>query len=342
MNAITTSERNAVALSDAELLEVMEGSVYPGAKMASIKLALGYCKAAGLDPLQKPVHLVPMTVKTGEKNQYGDEITAKRDVVMPGIGLYRTQAQRTGVYAGQDRPVYGEMKTLTYKKKVTEWVSQGEGKKNKPVSHLVDSQIDYPEWCEITVYRIVGGQKVAFTSQEYWLENYATAGKDTKAPNEMWETRIRGQLKKCAEAQALRMGFPDAVGSQPTADEMEGRTQESGVYVDADTGVVAGSTLTPQRKSDTKAEDIPFTETRTEPVATDKQPEKAVEKPAATAPVGAINAGQVKYLQQKFAAVGLEGDAILLFVKKHGAVALDETITVAQFDAMKSELLAAL
>lgn len=341
MNAVTTSERNAVALSDAELLEVMEGSVYPGAKVASIKLALGYCKAAGLDPLQKPVHLVPMTVKTGEKNGFGDDITAKRDVVMPGIGLYRTQAQRTGVYAGQDRPVYGEMRALAYKKKIIEWVSQGEGKKNKPVNHFVDATIEYPEWCEITVYRLVGGQKVAFTSQEYWLENYATAGKDSKAPNEMWETRIRGQLKKCAEAQALRMAFPDAVGSQPTADEMEGRTHEATAYVDGD--AVDAKPLTPQSKSaataasNAQAEDVAFTETKAPAAAA-----QAAATPPATAASGSINSGQVKYLNQKFAAVGLEGDAILTFVKKHGAAALDEAITVAQFDAMKSELLAAL
>jgi hypothetical protein len=40
----------------------------------------------------------------------------------------------------------------------------------------------------------------------------------------MWARRPRGQLKKCAEAQALRMAFPEAVGAAPTAEEMEGRS----------------------------------------------------------------------------------------------------------------------
>lgn len=43
----------------------------------------------------------------------------------------------------------------------------------------------------------------------------------------MWKKRGRGQLAKCAEAQALRKGFPE-VGNQPTADEMEGKTLDMG------------------------------------------------------------------------------------------------------------------
>jgi len=42
----------------------------------------------------------------------------------------------------------------------------------------------------------------------------------------MWEKRPFGQLAKCTEAQALRKAFPEAVGSQPTAEEMEGKVIE--------------------------------------------------------------------------------------------------------------------
>jgi hypothetical protein len=123
-----------------------------------------------------------------------------RDVVMPGIGLYRIQAARTGEHVGTDEPVFGPLIDL----------------------RCGDQTIQVPEWCRVTVYRLKGGQPRAFTATEYWLENYATASKKTADPNAMWKKRSRGQLAKCAEAQALRKGFPE-VGSQPTAEEMEGK-----------------------------------------------------------------------------------------------------------------------
>ncbi|WNG69273.1 recombinase RecT [Cupriavidus gilardii] len=42
------------------------------------------------------------------------------------------------------------------------------------------------------------------------------------APNAMWQKRPRGQLAKCASAQALRIAFPE-IASQQTAEEMEGK-----------------------------------------------------------------------------------------------------------------------
>ena len=63
-----------------------------------------------------------------------------------------------------------------------------------------------------------------FTAREFWTENYATKGGQEKsiAPNAMWTKRPRGQIAKCASAQALRIAFPE-IASAPTADEMEGK-----------------------------------------------------------------------------------------------------------------------
>ncbi len=187
-------------LSENELFDVLKSSLYVGAQDESIKLVLGYCQAAGLDPMQKPVHIVPMYCATGKKDANGYDIKAMRDVVMPGIGLYRIQAARTGSYAGAAEPEYGD-----------------------DVTEKLDSvKVTYPKWCKVTVKRqLANGDIAEFTSIEFWKENYAMKSKST-APNAMWLKRPYGQIAKCAEAQALRKAFPE-IGSQPTADEMEGK-----------------------------------------------------------------------------------------------------------------------
>jgi phage recombination protein Bet len=188
-------------MSEAELVKVLESSIYPGADIESIKLVIGYCKANSLDPMQKPVHIVPMSVKVKGKNGERDSYV-KRDVIMPGVGLYRTQAARTKEYVGIDEAQFGETKTLT----------------------IDEFKMEYPDWCSVVVHRQVSGLPRAFSSgRVYWLETYATAGNDTKMPNAMWKKRGFGQLEKCAEAMALRRAFPE-LGAAPTAEELEGKT----------------------------------------------------------------------------------------------------------------------
>ena len=190
MNAITTAH------DESRMIGIMRESVFPGASPDSIRMVLGYCQARGLDPLRKPVHIVPMWVKPS-----GTKQGAMQDVIMPGIALYRIEAARTGGYAGKSEPVFGP--TIT--------------------ADLGGAQVRYPEWCSVTVFRMVAGEARAFPAREYWLENYATAGRDTDRPNTMWAKRAFGQIAKCAEAQALRMAFPEATGGEPTAEEMEGK-----------------------------------------------------------------------------------------------------------------------
>ncbi len=193
----------SLEMKEDELIRVLESSIYPGATLESIKLAIGYCRANSLDPMQKPVHIVPMSVKIKGHNGQPDRYE-KRDVIMPGIGLYRTNAARTDQYVGIDEAKFGPTATIKFG----------------------DTSIDYPEWCSVVVHRQVSELPRAFSSGKvYWLETYATAGNDTKAPNAMWKKRPFGQLEKCAEAMALRRAFPE-LGAAPTADELEGKTLE--------------------------------------------------------------------------------------------------------------------
>ncbi|CAB4187705.1 bet_lambda, phage recombination protein Bet [uncultured Caudovirales phage] len=218
-----------MAMNDQELIGVLKTSLYPGAADESIKLVIGYCKAAGLDPMQKPVHIVPMDVKNKD-GKY-----EKRDVIMPGIGLYRIQAARTNLYAGVTEPEFGDVKKMAVKRKQY----NNAFKDDKSFAMVDDGEtVDFPEWCRVTVKRLVGNVVVDFTSKEFWLENYATAGKDSTSPNAMWKKRPYAQLAKCAEAQALRKAFPE-LGAAPTADEMEGKTfEDNGNVIDGSTGEI--------------------------------------------------------------------------------------------------------
>lgn len=189
----------ALKMNEEELVTVLQNSLYPGAMIGSVKLVINYCKAAGLDPMQKPVHIVPM---------YDSKARQMRDVVMPGIGLYRTQAARSGNYAGVSDAEYGPDAT----------------------EKIGGVEITYPTWCRVSVKRLLpNGQVAEFSATERWKENYAVKGGADKsiAPNAMWQRRPYAQLAKCAEAQALRKAFPE-FGAQPTADEMEGKEIDMG------------------------------------------------------------------------------------------------------------------
>lgn len=185
--------------------------LYAGANPDSIMLVYQYCKARKLDPLRKPVHIVPMYVRdhTGKG--------AMRDVIMPGIQELRTTAARTKELAGQGEPEFGPVE------EVHVFGNAVEGGEN------YDKTINVPEWCRVTVYRMVAttndpaGPKEArpFTAIEFFDECVART-KDGVI-NSMWQRRSRGQLAKCAAAAAIRSAFPEETGGVMSAEEMIGK-----------------------------------------------------------------------------------------------------------------------
>lgn len=171
-------------------------SLFPGAKAESVLMVFDYCKARRLDPLKKPCHIVPMKVKSGEDYIW-------RDVVMPGIYEYRTTAMRTGEYMGHSKPVYG------------------------PLMDFLG--VSAPEYCELTVYRWnkQSAQRCEYPVIVYFSECVATT-KDYKTKelkvNDRWTKAPRQMLTKCTEAAALREAFPDELGGEHTAEELEGQS----------------------------------------------------------------------------------------------------------------------
>jgi phage recombination protein Bet len=205
MNAVSTKTDLVPAINEDEAVRVLQASLYPGARPDSIKLVLAWCRATGRDPMKKPIHIVPMKVKDQQTGRW-----EWRDVLMPGIGTYRSDAAKTGTYAGKDEPEFGPDKR----------------------GDVDGCELTYPEWCKVTIKRIVAGQICSWTAKELWLENYAS-GAEGKGVNAMWRKRPYGQLAKVAESQALRMAFPDETGNTYTSEEMEGKHFE-GTTIDAD------------------------------------------------------------------------------------------------------------
>jgi len=174
--------------------KVLCEAVFPAAASSdSVVMALAYCKARNLDIFKKPVQIVPI---------YDSKRGGMVDTVWPGIAELRTTAMRTGSFAGFEDTAYGPM--------IEE--------------DLGGLAVRYPEWAQCTVFRLVAGQTVAFVGPKtFWIETYATKKRDTKAPNAMWAKRPRGQLEKCAEAAALRRAFPEEIGNEYAAEEVEGQ-----------------------------------------------------------------------------------------------------------------------
>lgn len=174
--------------------------LYPAAKSPEIILAcIDINNARGFDPLKKMFHIVPM---------WNSEAKRYVDTIWPSISELRATATRTGLYAGKDTPVFGESITEKFGKE----------------------EVTYPEWCEVTVYRLVNGQKCGFPERVYWKETMATTKEGW--PNAMWKKRPQGQLAKCAEAGALRAAFPEEVGNSHVAEEMEGKAMDASGMVD--------------------------------------------------------------------------------------------------------------
>lgn len=184
-------------------------AIFPLAQSTdAIILALSYCRARKLDPFKRVVHIVPIWSK--EKN-------GLVDTIWPGIAELRTTAFRTREYAGKDETKWGPV--LQAKIGILE--------------------IEFPEWAQVTVYRMMGVVRCAFPGPRvYWLETYARKSRSDESPNEMWARRSFGQLDKCAEAAALRAAFPEEIGGDQTADEMGGEVDGGDLKPDAD-GVYA-------------------------------------------------------------------------------------------------------
>lgn len=203
---------------DARMWGVLIDAIYPGAKtVEGICLALSYCKSRNLDIMKRPIHIVPISVKSGMDERTGKYIYKEVESVWPGICEIRITASRTNQYAGKDAAEFGPDITKTF---------QHIDDRNDAVKG--EKVVTFPEWCRVTVYKLVQGVRCAFVGPKvFWEESYSTESRFSQIPNEMWCDRRSGQLEKCAEAASLRAAFPEELGNEYVAEEMAGKVIDS-------------------------------------------------------------------------------------------------------------------
>lgn len=191
-------------------------AVFPSAKSVDgVMLAVNYAKARGLDIFKRVVHVVPM---------YNAALGREVETVWPGIAEMRTTASRTGLWAGNDECQFGATKCEAFKDKRT---TQGRGNNSQTyVTEEACEAFDFPEWAQVTVYKIVAGQRVAFVGPKVRFKETFSGIKGLNVPNARWQRAPFQMLEKCAEAAALRRAFPDELGDEWSAEEMEGKNFE--------------------------------------------------------------------------------------------------------------------
>lgn len=250
-------------------------SIFPAAtSVTSVMMALDYCKRRKLDVFKHPVHIVPIWNSQADNGKGGKGATV--ETIWPGINELRTTAIRTGQYAGMDVPAFGPQIEQTFEGQIKKWQN------GSALWEKVTATVRFPEWCQITVYRTLGGNRVPFPGPRvYWLESYARLRNDCPVPNSMWEKRANGQIEKCAEAAALRRAFPEELGSDYSIDEIGAFTTHQPTDVTDDGAATVGTPpVEPQRGDFTDKDPPPADSKPADKTAAGKRKARPKDEPA--------------------------------------------------------------
>lgn len=158
-------------LSKEQIKTLADASIIPHDTPGPIlQVFAAACAAHGLSPYKREIYLV----------KYGSQYNT-----IVGIDGLRAKAARTGEFAGRDDAQYD--RTADGK-----FLTAYDATKN-----------GLPTTCTVTVYRLIAGQRHAFTKTVLWSE-YCPANMGGK-----WKVMGYNMIEKCAEAAALRMAFAD-------------------------------------------------------------------------------------------------------------------------------------
>lgn len=179
-NAVATIQNGTtdIITFDSDKVGLIKRTIAKDATDDELALFLHQAQRTGLDPLARQIYFQKYNTRNGPQI-----------AIITGIDGYRLVAVRTGLYAGNDAPEF-------------------EGRINYQGN-------DVPAKASVTVYRIVGNRRCAFTASVYWNEYCPAPPKDYQ-----WKKMPHVMLAKCAEAAALRKAFPADLSGVYTQEEM--------------------------------------------------------------------------------------------------------------------------
>jgi phage recombination protein Bet len=175
-------------------LDLVAKTVAPGLNAEEFQLFCYVARVRHLDPLQRQIHAVKRrswnSSLNGGKGGYEEKMT-----IQTGIDGYRSIANRTGVYMPSDKPA----------------IIEGAGSETMRITmHVKKFHLLSNTWHE-------------FSATAYYREFVQTRKDESNkpVPNSMWEKMPVNQLTKCAEALALRKGWPEELGGIYVDEEMQ-------------------------------------------------------------------------------------------------------------------------
>lgn len=171
-------------------LELVKRTVAVGLTDEEFALFCHVARMRHLDPLQRQIHAVKRSTWDAEKNGYVEKMT-----IQTGIDGYRSIANRTRLYMPSEKlPLVEDSGKPDLR--VTVWVKKFS--ENDSAWHEFGAAAYYREFVQTKKNKQTGKTE----------------------PNSMWEKMPINQLTKCAEALALRRGWPEELGGVYVDEEM--------------------------------------------------------------------------------------------------------------------------